>query len=262
MASYVALAMMHSKLTRSPRIALLVLPLLLAACHKESAPPNDALAPSQAHGASASGSASTGAPSLAIERDLDVMMGGNFAADHLGPTAYDAIVARAHASATSYLDVYERRYLGETIVAPPAQPLAPLALLRKDAPSRTTDFASRLLKRWSAGDANMLRSLAEMARGEGILDVSVIAVGRSGGAASIPDAVVDIALVNASPERCIPLEVALRWKLGGHAKESLGTAALEPGARTSVRITVNGPSAMFGAPGDLGVDAYAMCGAK
>jgi hypothetical protein len=51
------------------------------------------------------------ASSDTVEIDLQIIIGGNFSVDHLGPEWYRAVVARVQAQPDRYLDALERRIL-------------------------------------------------------------------------------------------------------------------------------------------------------
>jgi hypothetical protein len=82
------------------------------------------------------------------ESDIGLMIGGNFAVDHLGPDVYAAILQRAHSDPQEYLDVFTQRFLAR-VTAPEALPdLMPeafLAELQADAPGRVRELAATIL---------------------------------------------------------------------------------------------------------------------
>src|SRR5688572_2827971 len=63
--------------------------------------------------AEASTSVSGRPADIEVERDLRVMIGGNFSPDHLGPDEYNAIDRRARANAERYLSILVERVVGE-----------------------------------------------------------------------------------------------------------------------------------------------------
>lgn len=126
-----------------------VLFLVILACRPDTAeppaepsadvPPGPAVVAAETRPASPPVAASSSLPSVkdAIDRDLDVMIGGHFSPAHLGPAAYEEMLARARASAEAYVRRLAARHSARVRVDPAYSDLhvvAALALLRTHAP--------------------------------------------------------------------------------------------------------------------------------
>lgn len=88
-----------------------------------------------------------------IEQDVRLMVGGNFSADHIGPQAYDATLARARGKAKSYLEVFNSLYLGQNFDAVEQSSLylpTFLKALHNNEPVLVRTIAQRLLKQYDA----------------------------------------------------------------------------------------------------------------
>jgi hypothetical protein len=82
------------------------------------------------------------------EADINLMIGGSFAVDHVGPEAHAAVLQRVHARPQEYLDVFERRLLERLSTPDALADLLPevfLFELEPDAPDEVRVLASVLL---------------------------------------------------------------------------------------------------------------------
>jgi hypothetical protein len=82
----------------------------------------------------------------ADEADVQLMIGGHFAVDHIGPTAHAAILSRAKARPKPYLAVIERVALASSTawLSSSYIPYA-IELLKPDAKLEATALAKKLL---------------------------------------------------------------------------------------------------------------------
>lgn len=86
------------------------------------------------------------------ERDLAVIVGGNFTPDSLGPE-HDRILERLRAAPAAYLDAFERLFLARGANAQVLSDLRPeafLAELQSVAPERVRTIAERLVRRYDS----------------------------------------------------------------------------------------------------------------
>jgi hypothetical protein len=83
------------------------------------------------------------------ENDIGLMIGGNFAPDHLGPDVYAAILQRVHTDPEEYLDVFTGRFLARVTTPEALADLMPEAILgelQADAPKRVRELAVGILE--------------------------------------------------------------------------------------------------------------------
>jgi hypothetical protein len=88
-----------------------------------------------------------------IERDILLIIGGDFTPASMGPDAFNQVLARARAQASEYLDAFERLFLGTKFDAQAQSRLylpTFLGYLRESAPERVRTLAAHLLKLYEA----------------------------------------------------------------------------------------------------------------
>lgn len=88
-----------------------------------------------------------------IEQDIQLMIGGGFTPDSLGPSDYAATIARAQAQASAYLETFESLYMGVHFDALRQSNLHADVLLRivRDVePELTRAVINRLLNQYNA----------------------------------------------------------------------------------------------------------------
>lgn len=121
---------------------------LLLACRPDAAEPTATPATPPAGAPATTPTAGTAAPATdVIDGDLDVMIGGNFSPDHLGPQAYDELLARALAHADAYAQRLSSRHAERARSEPVYADLhvaAALAVLSPRAPERAASSARTL----------------------------------------------------------------------------------------------------------------------
>lgn len=115
-----------------------------------------ASSPARADPSRTRGSSTTPAQSQ-IDRDVDTILGGNFSPDHIGPQAYDAIVARYEASPAEYVAGVQRHHTKFPVGTPASRSYltgngAPAFLRRlyAHAPRAVERTAAVLLPRYEA----------------------------------------------------------------------------------------------------------------
>lgn len=54
-------------------------------------------------------------PPNQVDQDIELIVGGSFDPDHIGPTAYQQIVQRVRAAPDQYLQAFERRFLRQGV---------------------------------------------------------------------------------------------------------------------------------------------------
>ena len=85
--------------------------------------------------------------------DIQLIVGGNFTPDSLGPEVYNNVVARVQADPDGYLDQFEMQFLGQNFDALTQSRLhipTFLRLLADVAPDRVKDVSDRLLQQYNA----------------------------------------------------------------------------------------------------------------
>lgn len=87
-----------------------------------------------------------------VQADLDLVTGGRFNVDHIGPQAYAAVVARVRAHPDAYLAAAEERWFGGRFDALEQSRIAAPALLRlvKDAGPPARAFGEALMRHYDA----------------------------------------------------------------------------------------------------------------
>lgn len=109
-------------------------------------------------------------PIAKIREDLALMVGGSFTPDALGPSAYEAVAARAKAEPTRYLKTLVQSYLGGDLDARTLSHLrlgVPVELLHETDPAASARTAAQLIRHLdgllviydSASDTAQLESL-------------------------------------------------------------------------------------------------------
>ncbi len=88
-----------------------------------------------------------------VDSDLNTIVSGFFAVDHLGPDAYEAVRQRVRNNPDAYLDAFEAKFLGskfDAMAHSDLQLAAFLRLLVDERPERVRLLAGQLTRQYDA----------------------------------------------------------------------------------------------------------------